>query len=184
MNRWIVYLIVLILCGCFGCTPSKNNYQLSKEELIVNEILAKTARRLKKETGLQPCGDGAQMMYKVKKLNLSFDYQGPIEIDKARELLLTAVDALVSAVNADQRIHPYLHNYPFEPKNVDIRIIVTGHDHLDVAPGELSVASAIQGEFRYKIDNPTTNLFTIIHQETYAEAKQKVNDLSQVVPQG
>lgn len=67
-----------------------------------------------------------------------------------------------------------LYRYPFEPKNVEIRIFLKGPDGRAVLHGELSVVSAIGGVFSYEIDNYETKLFTEVLQETYEEAKKKV----------
>jgi hypothetical protein len=39
------------------------------------------------------------MMYEIKMLALSFDYYGPIDMEKGRELLLIAVNEFKDAIN-------------------------------------------------------------------------------------
>jgi hypothetical protein len=171
MNKIISCLLCFMLFGCSEI--NRSSYAPSEKVKIADEIRKKAATELMVQTGLQPCGTGGQMMDQVKMLALSFDYKQPLQIDEARELLIKSVDVLVAAVNADDRIRPYLNNYPFEPKNVQIRIFLRGRDCVDIPAGELSVISAIDGTFNYKIDNPKTKLFMTILNETYQEARQK-----------
>lgn len=174
MNKTLFCLFILISFICCNLNKPKDSYKLSKKEILSDEILKKAAIELMAKTGLQPCGTGAQMLDQIKMLALSFYYKKPLQIHEARALLIKSVDVLVDAVNADERIRPYLNNYPFTPKNVEIRIFLRRHDSFDVPPGELSAVSAITGIFEYEIDNPQTKLFTTILSETYEEAKKKI----------
>jgi|SRR3989344_111403 len=174
MNRSL--LLIVMIC-MFGCSENRSSitYELSIKEQLADEILKKVATQVKQEKGLDPCGTGGQMMDQIKMLALSFDYRKPIDIEKGRELLITAVNEFVAAVNADERIRPYLNNYPFEPKNVEIRIFLQNPDGSNVAPGKLSVISALEGVLKYKMDDPETKLFKIVHTETFEEAVLKIN---------
>jgi hypothetical protein len=172
MNRYIFCLLFLFLLGCSG--GNRSDYVISEKERAADEDLRKAAIELMTKAGLEPCGSGGQMMDQVKMLALSFDYKGPIQIEDARKLLIQSVDTLVAVVNNDPLIRPYLYNYPFEPKNVEIRIFLRGADQFDVPLGELVVISSIKGTFDYDIRHLETRRLTTIFEETYAEAKQKV----------
>lgn len=82
----------------------------------------RVAVQLKKEKDLHPCGSGGGMMDQIGMLALSFNYYKEIDIDTGRDLLMTTGKLLLNSVNEDERIRPYLENYPFLPKNIEIRI--------------------------------------------------------------
>src|SRR3990167_4907158 len=157
-----------------GCTQ-KHAYQPSTKVTLASEIRNKVAIQLQREKELVPSGTGGQMMHQIKMLALSFDYRKPIDINKGRELLIEAVDEFVAAVNADERIRPYLNNYPFEPKNIEIRIFLRSPNGSDVAPGELSVISALDAVLEYDIRDPKTDRLKTVHTETFEEAVLKIN---------
>jgi hypothetical protein len=149
-------------------------FTAEKDVQLVNEISDKVAKKLMDDHQLRLAGVGSQMMDQIKMIALSFSYSSPVDLEKARELLLVATDELVNAVNVDERIRPYLDNYPFEPKNVEIRIFLKNADGSLPSPEKLSVISALDGVFDYEVDDPRKSvLFTIVHTETYQEAKQK-----------
>jgi hypothetical protein len=169
--------LIFFIIGIFisiGCHKSIE-YQPSEKLKIADEIREKVAIKLNKETGLRPCGSGGRMMDKIKILALSFDYYKSIDIEKSRELLVIAVDEFVKAVNEDDRIRPYLNNYPFEPKNIAVRIFLHNPNGSDVTAGNLRVISSIERILEYDIRDPKTNRLTTIYEETYEEALSKMD---------
>jgi len=172
--RYILFcLFALIFVGC-GPNHSWKKSNINADVELVKEARIKVARKLKQDKQLVLSGVGSQMMDQIKMIAMSFNYYGSVDEGKGRELLLAATDELVSAVNEDERIRSYLHNYPFGPKNVEIRIFLYGVDGSNPPAKELSVVSSIEGILTYKIDDPKDPLFTVALQETYAEAVKKM----------
>jgi hypothetical protein len=166
MRSLFLLTIIILFSGCAQTRPQRINY----DEELADECLKKADDHLKKERGLYLCGTGGGMMNQIRMLALSFNYHKPVDIDEGRELLIAAVNELAHIVNADERIHSYLKNYPFGPKDIEIRIFLQNQDYSSFGQDKLSVISALQGTLSYKIDNPKTKLFKTIHQETYEEA--------------
>ena len=107
-------------------------------------------------------------------LALSFDYRQPTTIENGRKLLIAAVQEFVQSVNAEEQIRPYLQNYPFEAKNVQISIFLQNPDGSKLSSG-LHVISAYEGILNYNIDDPEGPLFKTLLEETYEEALQKLH---------
>jgi hypothetical protein len=169
--------IVLFLIGIFisvGCQKD-TEYHPSDKQKLANELRARVASKLKKETELRPCGTHGQMMGQIKMLGLSFNYYKPISIEEGRELLITAVDEFIKNVNEDEDIRPHLNNYPFKSKNIDIRIFIHNPNGSDVTAGNLRVITSIDGILEYDIRDPKTNRLTTIYKETYEEALSKMD---------
>ena len=174
-RRAIVWILLCVTCGCSEFGPS---YRISPKERIVNEIMAKTIIQLKQQYGLQPFGDGAQMMDEVWMLALSFIYDKPIDVDGGRVLLVHAVEEFLSQINKDERIRPYLGRYPFVPKNVEIMIVFRNPDHSTIASEKLQLCVARDGICRYKCGGSTPqDPVIIMHEESFAEAHWKAHSL-------
>lgn len=165
-------LFILFLAGC-SLSDNRNRYRPSEKEKIVDEILHKTAAKLRKENHLISCGDSGQMMYEVKKLGLFFEYQDFVDIEKGRELLIAAAEKLLEEINKEERIRPYLANYPFEPKNIEISIFPI-HPQNENDPLAFKVISMRDGTLSYKIDDPNGPRFHVVQQEKYEEALKLV----------
>jgi hypothetical protein len=107
-------------------------------------------------------------------LALAFDCRFEVDIDSGRDLLVTAVEKFISAVNSDARIHPYLANHPFEPKNIEIRIFIQKSDGSLPEENKLGIVSAIDGILKYKTVSPDGIAITTIYEESYEEALKKL----------
>ncbi len=165
-------IIISIFCGC----ENKSTYHLSEDEKLANAITKKVALQINHEFGLIPCGTGGQMMDQIKMLHLAFDCRKPLDIDTSRQLLVAAVERFVSEVNANESIRPYLDNYPFEAKNIQIVIFIQRPDGSHFNPDGLVVTSAKDGVLEYKTDDPNGPLFKTVHSETYEEALKQLKN--------
>ena len=178
MNRrdlFISFGFLIILC--YGCILFFKPKDLaSVREHATNIIMKKVATQLKNEKKLLPCGSGGQTSHGVKKLSLSFFYQEPLEIEEGRELLVEGVNTFVAAVNIDKRIRPYLADYPFEPKNVEILIFLQNSDGSQIIPGKLTCMAARRGFLTYDIKDQETQRLVTIHKESYEEALLKISE--------
>ncbi len=120
--RFFLFLIASIfITGCMQ-NSSVIDYISSPKSQLANEISKQVALQLKKEQDLYPCGFGGGMMNQIRMLALSFNYYKPINIEQGRELLMAAGSLFLKTINEDERIRPYLDTYPFQPKNIEIRI--------------------------------------------------------------
>jgi hypothetical protein len=169
MKKFIFLILSSILVSCDSMVPSEE--QTSKTDVqLVREVRLQAAQKLKAQYNLQPCGSGSQMMHEIKMIALSFNYYSPLTLDEARNLLLASTDELMNAVNNNVDIRQFLGNYPFLPKNIEIRIFLYNPDGSNPPEGSLSVISSINGILDYEIDNSKTGLFTHVLKETYVEA--------------
>lgn len=167
---------ICLTLATFSCTVKERpSYRISEKEALADEITQKVAFRLKKEKGLKPCGSGGGMMDQIWMLSLSFNYNKPVSIEEGRELLIAILDCYTDAVNADERIRPYLQNYPFRPGNFEIFIFLREPDGTKVPRGELSILSSRKNLLEYEYYEPGTGRLKVRHKETYTEAVAKMN---------
>lgn len=172
-----VIKIIIIVFFVFGCSKNKVGYVETKEsrerESLCNTILSRVAAQLKKEKKLSPIGFGGQTSSGVVMLALSFINYHPLDIEEGRKLLIYCTDIFVDAVNKEERIHRYLKNYPFTPKNVEVAIFLRNSDGSTITSG-LRIISADNGFLEYEVDNPDGPLPKTVLKETYQEALQKI----------
>ena len=168
--RWVILLSLFILF--MGCEKSSNPL-ISQKEALANEVTIKAANRLKKEKDLRPCGFGGGAMYEIRMLALSFNYYHDLSLEEGRELLLYAVDTFLEEINSNEEIKPYLLNYPFGPKNVEIRIFPRNQNGSSLTSEQFCWITAVGGDFQYNLQNPGSEKTTIAHKETYQEALEK-----------
>lgn len=168
----------IIAIGLTACRHTPDDFHDVEKEKIANVVLRKAAAKLKEETELSPIGDMGQMLKEIQKLGLSFYCYKSTDIIEGRKLLIKAVDTLLSEINEERRIHPYLIRTPFLPRNIEIEIYIRSPDGHDVPPGKLCIVEASNGFLRYDIRHPTKRRFITVYKETYDQAIERLIDPS------
>lgn len=170
MKKIISTVLVMFIFGC----ENKYAYHPSEKGKLANTVIKKTAIEIEHELGLIPFGTGGQMMDQIKMLHLGFQCHKCLTIETGRELLIASVEKFASKVNADETIRPYLNNYPFGPKNIEIVIYIQREDGSHFSSEDLCVVSAKNGNLEYLRDDPNGPLFETVYLETYEEALKKL----------
>ncbi len=159
-------LLMFSFLMCFsGCQP--RDY-----EKIANEITDVTAKTLLKEKKLYLLGTGGRMMDDIKMMAMSFNYYQEIDLKTARELLLYTVNQYLSNINNNEEVRPYLHEYPFTAKNIEIRIWIYTPDGRKLTPEKIGYIGAVEGILEY--DNRSQE--KPILEETYEEGMKKLSN--------
>jgi hypothetical protein len=170
MKAFLVLISFFLLCAC----ERNVAYYPSEKEHLSNAITKKVAIQLKNELELTSFGSGGQAMDEIKMLALAFIYRKPVDIETGRKLLIAAVEKFAAEINSNEDIRPYLGNYPFGPKNIEIEIYIQNPDGREVDPEKLSIIVASEGMLKYKINSDEFSLKTI-HQEKFEEALELLN---------
>lgn len=168
-------LFLLLMVAIVSCDLTNNDNPSSPDkQILADAVRNQTFKQLKEDLGLHPIGMGGRMMDQIKVLGLNFQYDEEVDIDQARELLMTAGTLLMSNVNINEQIRPYLQNYPFGPNNIRIRIFFGkpkgAMDDID----KLSVATLIDGILEYDINSSETGRLKKIYEELFEEAKDRL----------
>jgi len=108
---------------------------------------------------------------------MSFDYDKDVDLSKARELLVYIIENYLSAINSNIEVRPYLHNYPFTAKNIEIRIWIRPGKKKPPF-GEIYCFAALEGELIYDTKTATSINYQTLHEETYEEALKIVEGSS------
>ena len=154
--------------------PQIENPYAPTKQSMANEVTNQAFIQLKMEKNLFPFGTGSGMMDEIWMLALAFQYFNLVEIDQARELLMSAGTVFINIINSKEQIRPFLKNYPFTPKNVEIQIFIKKPNGSRPDSGQLNVVTMKEGILRYKVRDPDNDLLKIVYEETYEEAAEKL----------
>ena len=170
MIRLLGLLVLVLLTGCDIELPYA--YQPDLKSHYASEIRNRVAVQLRDDMQLYPCGTGGGCMYNIRMLALSCDYYKEIDIEEARKLLVQAGILFLKTANENEKARPYLANYPFAVKNIELRFFIAKKNG-EYSRDKLSVISLVDGILRYKISPSLPELITI-YEETFAEAAEKL----------
>jgi len=112
------------------------------------------------------------MMNDIQVMFMSFNYYQEVDLKEARELIIYAVKEYLTAINDNQEVRPYLHDYPFTAKNVGIDIFFYNSDGSDLSPDKISCAQCSDGKIECYVYSAES--FTMIREESYEEALQAI----------
>jgi hypothetical protein len=165
MKRLIFLFSIIILAAlCFMClfmnkTPDR--------EKIADKITAITAKEIDKKLGLKCIGTGGGMMYDVESLFMAFVSKKPFEIDSGRKLIVECIQTYLKNVNSSEKIRPFLHNYPFDIRNIKISI----HGPSTLEDSKYISLVTIRGKkISYEKDMGEDKLLETLFEETFEEA--------------
>ncbi len=165
------FSLIAILTMSFSFFKSKSR----DYEDIANEIRAKVGKKLSKKHHMNVIGVGGGMMGSVYMIGLSFQIRHPLEREEARYLIVDCTEELINAVNASEEIRPYLRDYPFTTKNVEIAIFSVQADRKEVFDPYIRVASIAESkDIYYHTKEPNKIMYKNKYSEPYVEARAKV----------
>ncbi len=165
-----VGVILFMFSFLFGC--SSFGYQSPRYVKLAHEITEKTAKELKAQKNLYLIGTGGQMMDDIQMMAMSFNYYQEVNLKTARELTIYAINEYLSAINNNKEVRPYLHEYPFTAKNVEIRIFVYNPDRSELPLEKIYCIECINGDLEYYT---RANPRQAIYEETYEQASRTIS---------
>lgn len=157
----------------FGCSTSGG--QMPDYEKIADKITEKTAKKLKNQKNLVLIGTGGKMMNDIQAMDMSFNFYQEMDLKSSRELIIYVINEYLSAINSNNEVRPYLHEYPFTAKNIEIDIWFFQPDGTDLPLDKIYYVSAIDGILTYYLDLPETHSRKAINKETYEEALRAIS---------
>lgn len=138
---------------------------------IARDIRAKVGNKLAKKHHMDLIGIGGGMMKSVYMIGLSFQIRHPLDRNEARERIIDCVEELLTTINANEEIRPFLKNYPFTTKNVQVAIFSVNADGRAVFDPYITVVSVDQSDsITFRTEAPNEKFYKHRHREPYLEA--------------
>lgn len=143
----------------------------------VNEIVNAFSKEMKRDFNLICIGDGGAMPHDVEKVIIMFSAYRKTTIEEARELEVGAVQRFLQLINAHEKIRPYLREYPFTPKRVEISISFQKKNNSHYADGSVAFIYQTNNKIVYRSVDPKTQELVALADETYEEALKLVQGI-------
>lgn len=172
------HFLLLILCMSFFFI-SLNRPPLTIDYVhIADKIVAKTAKNLCKKHNMNWIGDSAGMMDCVYMMGMSFEIRHPLDKDEARFLLTDCAEELLTAINQNKEIRPFLSHFPATTKNVHLAIFSTEKDGNSVFDPYFEVVSISKQDFiNFRTKDPNKKYgYKNEYRENYKEALELVRE--------
>lgn len=100
-----------------------------------------------------------------------------VDIDEGRRLFVEGIETLCAAFNNDPVIRPYLHNYPFVQKNIELMLSFEDPNDFRSFPApDLSLMYCVHNIVFYDSYNRETRQYSTFYSEPYEEAVRIVHE--------
>ena len=187
--KGFVLLLAITFSSLFllGYSMNIKESGLDDEDKKLYGFVAREGKQLGKKYHMSQCGIGGGGYPKIWLMSLSFQRFGsPLTEEEARRLIIASLDDYLIAVNKDEDIRPYLKNYPFTPKNINLGIYNYNPDRTNVYHPYIGTVSIHEGKIGYFTDEPNNLKYYSKKYETYEEAvailmKEKEKDQSKTL---
>ena len=164
-------ILLLILAPLFLSFSFFKSKKTRDYEDMANEISAKVAKKLVNKHQMDWIGEGGGMMGSVYMIGLSFQIHHPMDQAEARARIVDCVEELLAAVNANEEIRPFLKNYPFTTKNVEVAIFTNYPDGKEVFDPYIRIVSVDQCDsITFRTKEPNKSSYKHRYHEPYSEA--------------
>lgn len=166
--------ISVILISCVLPT----NYGMPKNERIVGRLLQKVAKQLESKHKFQTIATNIGMPGGVVELlGLDFQICRLLTKEEARKMLIDCAEQLLSAINSDEELHPYLKRHPFTVEDISLIIFIVDKVGNDVYHPNIDTAQISRGILEYTTtDAVDTFTYRTRINESYEEALKAVKE--------
>ncbi len=163
MTRAILLVLLLLVSGV---QASPDDAHLREVTRVMRESVAYTSQKYP----VRCYGHGGRFMHDVKGIELCFASPERSSIEEARSTLLGIHAILTKKVNEDLELRPYLHEYPFPSKgiNVTLSFLDRAGSHRD--DGYIANAYIEEGRVFYSRKDKEADCLVTVHSESLAEA--------------
>jgi len=136
-----------------------------------NKIIDSFTKEIKVRSNLLLFGRGGAFMNDIQEFDLDYFSYRNVSVEESRVELVTNVEILLSNINRDYEVRPYLHDYPFTFSNIHFGLVYTDKctNSWTKAP-YIASTTLIEGNIYYDIYNIQKKKLETVYQEPYAEA--------------
>ncbi len=168
-------LLAILLLASYSFLRCEEDYVA-----LSNKNQAKTAREIQSRFGVHACGSGGGAINAIRLETLDFQTIAPLRftIDQARTLIVALTEIYKENINNNRELRPYLIEYPFPAKRVEVAIFVYDSPFLQPTK-DITTISLHNGIIYYKSHSgeravPNTILKTEPYQTAYELVKDKI----------
>jgi hypothetical protein len=164
VNRIVCFFLLFLALTSFG-------YREPNYCQMVDRITKNYLKEVAKPLNLKLSGYGGAMMGDIQSVTLRFLSYEILNVNEARMLYIKMMEEFLIRINQNDKIRPYLHDYPFEIKNIELVIgfdDANGHILGDGHVAHMFIAR--NNTLYYEAYNPETEKFYTLHKENYGEA--------------
>lgn len=172
-------LIGIAILATFGAIRSHFSEGNTPEDIrLLRKLQSEYINHMHKTTSLRCSGLGAGGIDDIEKLTFFFrspDRLEQTEMDKARGIALNCSETLLTMLNTNEAIRPYLVQHPMTSKNISIFLTFSEGEGDVKEPKPLDGMTISRGEVEFQICGKGKYELVKVRKEPYEEALRKIS---------
>jgi len=165
LNIFIVFLFLFL-----GSKVNVQKNDSENYEIYANQLVTSFAREMKKEFGLICIGEGGCMPHDVQKMSVEFISYQRATIEQARELEVRVTERFIEAINAHEKIRPFLREYPVQPFRAKVAICFEKKNNHSYEDGSVAYVFQVRNTIVYNKREPRPVGLVTLFEEPYDDA--------------
>ncbi len=142
---------------------------------LSDKIFIPYNKELKKQKNLFVCGSGGAMMGDIQSVHASYISFERFNVEQARRLYVEVMEGYISRYNANEKIRPYLHNYPVTIDNFEVMIGFENEQRKHMDGGFVALMFIAKNHrLLYCTYDHEKQEFVDLYEETYEQAREIV----------
>lgn len=158
----LMTLLLFLSCASRKTTPDYIT--------LLDNTTAKFNKELLQEHQLVCRGYGGRLMEDISEVTQHYILRKKCDVNTARRIAIPCIEKLVTMINADKKLHPFLHQYPFPANRINFTISFVDKDGNDYKDGSVAYITIFDGRIFYAKYNPESDALEDIWKEGYADA--------------
>ena len=167
---------MLVFAG--GLMAEETKPYLKYADQIIHAFEKECAKEFKKYK-LRSVGSGGGMANDVEEIGVMFFAYRPATVEEARALEVDLTEKLLKKINENEKIRPYLREYPFKPNRARVSVSFHKPNSSVYTDGSVAYVLQVRGRIVYCAADPKTEDYYDLHEEPYEEALKLVKKESQ-----
>jgi len=167
--------LMILLFFLTSSSKMKNIEESGDYEIYVNQIVQSFADEMEKKYDLICIGHGGRMPHDVEEIGVKFVSNKKVSITEARILEVALTERFLDIINSNEKIRPFLREYPFKAERGKITISFRTPDDTGYFEGSLALVSQFKNKISYYAAEGPSFSLTTVKTEPYEEALKAVN---------
>lgn len=164
-------------------------HHTTEQEKAIDQLLINFTEEMWETCGLSRWSIGGKMTHGIEEIGAKFTAFYPATQESARELQVFATEKLLKAINNNEKLKPFLKEYPFPASRIKMRICFRDKKYLNYSDGSMESIAFDGNEITYYHDliiprkTVEPKYFPVrtevLAKETYSEALKVVQNIPQ-----
>lgn len=174
----IVSVIFFTLTILYGYKLNGKINKSEDYEFYVNQIKESFVREMEEQYGLICNGHGGRMPRDVEEISIDFISYHHATVEEARRLEVTVTEKFLNKINNNEKIRPFLREYPFKTNRAEVGISFRKPDNTLYSDGSVGFVYQVNNKIFYRAESEGSPKLIPIMEEPYEEALKIVQSSS------